>query len=262
MTTTPTTPCGHPLVGALARVRAEVTDMVATPKWSLTQAEVASTLIAVTRLAAEIAALELGLAAQAESVQVEDLNGATSTASWWAHQTRMTRAEAHRKVTLAGLLGAYTPIAAALGSGRVLADQASVIVDALEALPHDLAAGIAQDAQALLLKAADEHDAKALRQLGKAVLTVVAPEIGEALEAAALEKEERDAAASARFSMSSDGHGKVHGRFVIPELHAAMLKKALLAYAAPKHRTAAPGTSEDAPRCSCRSPDRRSWASR
>jgi hypothetical protein len=38
--------------------------------------------------------------------------------------------------------------------------------------------------------------------------------------------------------MSPDGHGKVHGRFTIPALYAAMLQKALMAYAAPKHRVA------------------------
>jgi hypothetical protein len=34
------------------------------------------------------------------------------------------------------------------------------------------------------------------------------------------------------------GHGKVHGRFTLDTLHGAMLKKALHAFAAPKHRAA------------------------
>ena len=33
--------------------------------------------------------------------------------------------------------------------------------------------------------------------------------------------------------MSDDGHGKVHGRFSIPSVHGSMLRKALLALAAP-----------------------------
>src|SRR3954470_734437 len=36
--------------------------------------------------------------------------------------------------------------------------------------------------------------------------------------------------------MWEDGHGKVHGRFTLDTLTGAMLKKALLAFAAPKHR--------------------------
>ena len=41
--------------------------------------------------------------------------------------------------------------------------------------------------------------------------------------------------------MADDGHGKVHGRFTLPAAQAAMLKKALLAFAAPKHRAAVDG---------------------
>ena len=41
--------------------------------------------------------------------------------------------------------------------------------------------------------------------------------------------------------MVDDGHGKTHGRFTIPTLHGAILKKALLAIAAPKHRAAVDG---------------------
>ena len=36
--------------------------------------------------------------------------------------------------------------------------------------------------------------------------------------------------------MYSDGHGKVHGRFTLDSLTGAMLKKALFAFAAPRHR--------------------------
>ena len=41
--------------------------------------------------------------------------------------------------------------------------------------------------------------------------------------------------------MTDDGHGKVHGRFTLPTLHGAMLKKYLLALAAPKHLAATDG---------------------
>ena len=41
--------------------------------------------------------------------------------------------------------------------------------------------------------------------------------------------------------MFEDGHGKWHGRFTLPGLHGAMLKKTLMAIAAPKHRAAVDG---------------------
>ena len=70
---------------------------------------------------------------------------------------------------------------------------------------------------------------------------MIAPEIGEAHEAKVLEREERDAEAAATFRMVEDGHGKCHGRFTLPSTHGAMLKKALMAYAAPKHRASVDG---------------------
>ncbi len=43
--------------------------------------------------------------------------------------------------------------------------------------------------------------------------------------------------------MTEDGQGCVHGRFTLPALQAAMLKKALLALAAPKHQAAVDGNA-------------------
>ncbi len=85
---------------------------------------------------------------------------------------------------------------------------------------------------------AADHDAKALKQLGRHILEVASPDAADAHEAKLLEREERDAAAATRLTMWDDGRGKVHGRFTLDALTGAMLKKALHAYAAPKHRAA------------------------
>ncbi len=134
----------------------------------------------------------------------------------------------------------------ALAEGLLLVDQAEVIVGAVAALPDELADDeLRRQAQDTLLSYAAEHDAKALRILGKRILEVVAPEIGEAHEARVLEQEEREAEAAAVFRMTDDGHGKAHGRFTIPSAQAAMLRKALLAKAAPKHRAHADGQAPE-----------------
>src|ERR1700712_3349804 len=72
-------------------------------------------------------------------------------------------------------------------------------------------------------------------------MEVVAPDLADAYEADRLEREEAKAAQAARLTMSDDGHGKVHGRFTLPTLQAAELKKMLLALAAPKHVAATHG---------------------
>ncbi len=63
-----------------------------------------------------------------------------------------------------------------------------MIIAAIDALPDDLDPEIVTDAQARLIGYAAEHDAKALRILGKRILDVVAPEVGEAHEAKVLDE--------------------------------------------------------------------------
>jgi hypothetical protein len=160
--------------------------------------------------------------------------GATSTASWMAHQTRTTRSAAHRAARLAKDLDAHPEVDRALAAGELLTDQAAVIVEAVDALPTDLVdtSTIAQ-AEAHLLAEAEHHDARALRILGRRLLEVLDPDAAEAEEARRLAKEEQEARATASFTMSDDGHGKVHGRFSVPSVHGSMLRKHLLALAAP-----------------------------
>ncbi len=83
------------------------------------------------------------------------------------------------------------------------------------------------------------------------ILEYLDPEAAEAHEAAQLKKDEAPAAASTRLTMTADGHGKVHGRFTLPAAQAAMLKKALLAFAAPKHRAAVDGHAAAGERRPC-----------
>jgi len=117
-----------------------------------------------------------------------------------------------------------------------------VIVDAVDDLPSDLVDDeIRVKAEEFLLDQAGEHDAITLRRLAKRLVEVAAPEQADAAEAARLEREEAAARAAARLTMSDDGHGKTHGRFTIPTHHAAMLRAALLAIAAPKHQRAVNG---------------------
>ncbi len=109
----------------------------------------------------------------------------------------------------------FVPVRDGLGVGEVNVEQAQVIVRAVEDLPDDLDPALTAKAVGLLVA-----DAVLERKLAK---------------------EERDAAAAARLTLTKDGHGKVHGRFTLSALHGAMLEKALHALAAPRHRAAVDG---------------------
>ena len=249
MDDTTQTMAGHRVPAGLGGLRAQVGDLLQSSLLGLGEDETRTALCEVTALAAQVAALELALAVHGHDVGVEDATAATSTGVWWAVATRQTRRSASGKVKLALALECrWRRVQAGLGAGRVLPEQAQVIVKALEDLPADLGEELLGRAEEVLVGYAGSHDAAELAVLGAHVLTVIAPEIGEERDRKRLEKAEQDAAAKRRFSMVRDGHGAVRGRFTLPALQGAMLEKALQALAAPKHRQASGAVPIDASR--------------
>jgi hypothetical protein len=226
----------HPIASAVAQIDDILKTVRDAPAWSMSAQETRRALVGTTRLEAKVAELQARIAEHARTIEVAAASGGTSTANWWAHETKQTRAAAHRKSKLASSLNSdlHEPVRTALADGRLLVDQAEVIVQAMEGLPADLVDDdVRRDAQATLIGFAAQHDAKHLRILGKRILEVVAPEVGEAWEARKLAQEEREAEAAAAFRIHDDGHG----RFTIPTGYGEMVRKALMAITGPKHRT-------------------------
>jgi hypothetical protein len=238
----------HPVCRAVAKSRKKARSACNSQLWQLSDDEIAETLLKTTRLRAQVEALELKLAAEADRRAVGDKVGATDTASWWSHETKQDRPAAKRRMRLAESLDRHAPTAAALAEGAISVDHAKVITDCVDRLPDDLPdTTIPERAEKHLLAEALDRDPRSLAILAKHVLTVVAPDIGEERDARALEREEREARANAWLTMAPDGKGSYRGKFAIPTLQGAMLKKALLAFAAPKHQAAAKNHDEDAP---------------
>jgi hypothetical protein len=195
----------------------------------LDQQGVGPSLVALTRLEARVAELKLRVLAHAGEIQVQETAGATTPATWLASATRTTVRAARRAAVLAEALGDYEVLRAAMAAGGVLVEQAEVIARALDALPVDVPSWVRVEAEQALVDAAGAHDAAALRVLGDRILHLVAPEVGEAHEARLLEDAERRAEKATTLTLTPDGDGLVHGRFTVPELHAAMLRKMLTA---------------------------------
>ena len=218
----------HPVPALVHWLRAELASLAGTPLWSLTAAEAADALLLLTQARSQLDELIMRMLRHAESVEVGTDLGAT-TANWWAHTSRLPRAEAHRTARLAEAMERHHAVAAALAAGHVHTDQARVIVDAVDDLPADVESWVAPAATAFLLEKAAEHDARALQILGRRVLEVIDPVAADAEEARRLEAEESDARATAFLTLVDDGHGRAHGRFSIPTLHGEMLRNHLLA---------------------------------
>jgi len=231
----------HQVASATVQLRGIADALVEVSVWSMDAVETAVTLVELTRLESQVVELRSRVAAHADELQVGTEVGATSTANWLAHQTRQTRPDAARTVRLGYDLASHDLVRDALARGDLRVDQAQVIIHAVKALPDDLDPDLLIRAERHLVAAAAEHDARTLNILGRRLLEVVAPDLADAHEADLLEKEEAKAAQSCRLTMTDDGHGKVHGRFTLPTVQAAMLKKMLLAIAAPKHQAATHG---------------------
>ncbi|WZH51861.1 MAG: DUF222 domain-containing protein [Nocardioides alkalitolerans] len=228
---------GHPVLEAIRVATAVLADDGRTGLGWLSAPQTGIALVDAHRLVARASALVAVLVEHAEAVELHRQNGASTAAVWLANATAVTRRDAYRLARIGEATAGRcaTHLAPACEAGTVNTEQADVIIKALDALPDELPDELRLQAEETLVGFATDHDAKALRALGKKILTVIAPEVGEAHEAALLEREEREARAASRLSMVSDGHGKIHGRFTLPELHGAMLRKALDAYAAPQH---------------------------
>lgn len=225
-------PDQHRVVDLARRLRSELGDVSEAPLWSMSAADAGDALVLLTQARSQLDELLMRVLRHAESVRTGSEVGATTT-TWWAQETATSRAEAHRTAHLAERLEQHCEVATALAAGTLRTDQARVIVDAVDDLPADAEAWVSREATGFLLDKAIEHDAKALRILGRRVLEVVDPEAADAEEARRLDAEETEARATASFTMVDDGHGRAFGRFTIPTLHAEMLRKHLLALTRP-----------------------------
>jgi hypothetical protein len=228
----------HRLLAVARAVDSALAEAGETGAWSMSAEEQRETLLVVDRIQSRVS--ELGLrvlnAARINDVGVEA--GATSTAAWLAHNTRQTRARCQASARLAEALDErYDATREALAAGRVNTDQAEVIFKAVDALTRehdDLPPDVHARAEAHLLDLAERFDAGQLRRLGKRLFEVVCPEAADKAEGEALAKEEERARRSASLTMRDNGDGTVEGRFKLPTLHAALLKKALEALTSPR----------------------------
>jgi hypothetical protein len=219
-------------------VDAALAEVGETAAWSMNVEEQRETLLVVDRIQSRVR--ELGLRVL-NAARLNDLGaeaGATSTAAWLAHKTRQTRARCHAAARLAEALDErYDATREALAAGRINPDQAEAIVKAVDMLTgehDDLPPDIHARAEAHLLDLAERFDAGHLRRLGKRLFEVVCPEAADQAEGDALAKDEERARRTASLTMRDTGDGTVEGRFKLPVLHAALLKKALEALTSPR----------------------------
>jgi hypothetical protein len=226
----------HPVLACAATMDAALKDIADVAPAFMRTSDKADALLALSRIETEVTALRLRIMAAAHDVAEE--TGARDVAAWLAHQTHASPRSCRAELHLAAALDArWTRLGAAVAAGAVNLAQAEVIAHALDELPDDLDPDLLVKAEEYLVEAAAHHRPDQLRVLGRKILDVIAPDIGEAEEAKQLAREEERAweTTSLTFTRRGDGTTRLSG--LLPDATAARLITYLDAFTSPRQQS-------------------------
>ena len=233
----------HPVVDFGERLTTRLDDLADVPLLSMPPEDKRRALATIAKGEAQLAYLKLRLLVDAEESGATADASAGSAADWLAVVSRQVRRDARSDLKLATKLEHHELLSAGMAAGQVNPAQARAIVAAVERLPRSgefaVTAEQRRQAEEHLVALAAEHDAKALRVLGRRVFEVIAPDLAERFEGKLLEREEAEALRRTTFTMWEDDEGTAHGRFRIPARHGQMLRKMILALTSPARSAAA-----------------------
>jgi hypothetical protein len=209
----------------------------------LAPADKAASLVALQRLETRMAATRLRMLAVADDVAEEA--GARDVGVWLQRATRSDRGPARRAMTLSRALDRrWLALAAAHAAGEVSTAQTEVIARVLDELPDDVGAEVLAQAERVLIGYAADFAPKELRRLGRTILGVVAPEVGEEQERKQLEDEERHARKKTSLTSHSHGDGTTTIKIRLPDASADRLTTYLHAWTNPRRPDGSPGRTD------------------
>lgn len=218
--------CGEAIAAALDK--ADAVELL-----YLSAEEKAAALVQLARLESRVAAARLRLMAVAGEVTEEQ--GDRDVAAWCQRELRVDRGAARRDMALAGSLEhRWAVLAQEHRAGGVSTAQADVIARALDDLPQETPPEVLVTAEKVLVEHAATFAPKELRQLGRRILDVVAPEVGEEQERKRLEGEERKARRTTCLTSRSHGDGSTTIRIRVPDATADRLLTYLHAWTNPR----------------------------
>ena len=236
----------HPVLACAQQLRADLGAIAEVPVELMSRGEKAAALLAVSTAADQVEALRLRLLAASDDVAAEA--GARDAGAWLAHEIRGDRGEQQRALRLGtDLAERWRALAEALATGSVNVAQARVIAHALDELPGDVPVDVVSMAEAQLIAYAAEFGPRELRVLGRRILDVVAPEVGEAAEARALDAEERRAAERTTLTLTPTGDGTTLIRGRMPDAAAHRLATYLDAFTSPRQDHTSGGSDGPGP---------------
>lgn len=215
------------LDAALDRL-ADALDEAGVELWQVPDRDLAAGAVRCGRLVSRTTALLTRLLGEVDTRELALCTGACSTTAWTRHELNLIPREARTLVGVAtAVRGGMAVTGAAFAAGDVSLGQAAAITTTIGELPEDVPSEVRDRAESELVAYADRFDSAQLTRLGQHILTVVAPEIGEAHDAAALERQEQQARRRRELFFTPDGHGTVFVRGRLTDEAAAIIRAAL-----------------------------------
>lgn len=236
----------HPVLVAVSAVEAALAQAGAVDPVFMTPAEKEQALLGLTRARDRLEELTLRILATAEDLA--DRDGARDPAAWLATHARQDPGECRRRLRLARLLDEHPTTAHGVRDGTVNLAQAQVILAAVTDLPAEIDPALRAAAEERLQAEAATFGPRQLRILGRRVLDVLAPDVGEGLEARLLAREEAHAARRTYLTTRRNGDGTTDLRIRVADLVATRLLTYLEAFTSPRRTspgTPTPGTPPD-----------------
>ena len=182
----------------------------ATAVWALADGELVDALDQLHVAQQRLAAVNLALVRELDGRGLAVAQGASSTAVWLRGRMRLSIGAARRLVELAAAVDTGPAVVRdGLAAGTVSLEQAQVITRAVAALPAGAGPAVVDKAAATLAGHARDHEPAVLRRLGERILQVVAPDMAEEAELAALGRAARRAHRDRFLTLSDAGDGAV-----------------------------------------------------
>lgn len=223
----------HPVLECLTAIDGALKDASDVPVGFMSVSQRESALVQVVGLAGRLEALGLRLMAVSDDVAAD--HGARDIAAHLSTTTRSERPAMRRRLRLATALERrWHVLAAAVSQGAVNVEQAHVIANALDALPVRVGPEIKARAEEHLVAEAASFGPRELRALGRRILDVVAPEVGEDEERKALQREERHARRTTSLTTRRLGDGTTRIGIRVPDATATRMLTYLDAFASPR----------------------------
>ncbi|WP_107775078.1 HNH endonuclease signature motif containing protein [Nocardioides sediminis] len=233
---------GHLVQEAGEAIAAALDKVQAVEMLYLSATEKADALLALAKLESRVSSTRLRVMAVAGDVAEE--TGDRDIAAWCRRTIRVDRGPARRDLALAQSLERWTVLAAGHAAGEVSTPQADVIARALDDLPDETPAEVLGDAERVLVEHAAAFAPRELRILGRRILDVVAPEVGEEQERKRLEAEARAARKTTCLTTHSHGDGTTTIRIRVPDATADRLLTYLHAWTNPRKQDGSAGDTD------------------